>query len=118
MRALAEEEAQAALDEAQSASQQMWQKVRDECATVLAETERLEKLRDLFSGLPVDEPDSPDSLPAPEAADGSDPEATAADAAPESDAAGDMEGADPAPAPAAQTGSEPVTPQPAQQKAR
>jgi vacuolar-type H+-ATPase subunit H len=128
VRALAEEEAQATLEEAQSASQHMWQKVRDECATVLAETERLEKLRDrttdylgrvrselnaLFSGIPADEPDPE---PALEAADGADAEATAA----ESGAAGDTEraGSAPAPAPAGQTRSDPVTPQPAKQTAR
>jgi vacuolar-type H+-ATPase subunit H len=130
VRALAEQEAQATLDEAQSSSQRMWQQVHDECATVLAETERLEKLRDrttdylgrvrtelnaLFSGLPVDEPDS---SPAPEAAGGSDTEATAADAAPESGATGDTERPDPTPAPAGQAGSDAATPRPAQQKAR
>jgi cell division septum initiation protein DivIVA len=122
MRALAEEEAQATLEEAQSASERMWQKVRDECATVLAETERLEKLRDrttdylgrvrselnaLFTGIPVDEADSePDSDRAPEAADGADAEAT-----PDSGAAGDTERAGSATAPAGQTGSGPVTSQ-------
>ena len=119
VRTLAEEEAQATLEEAQTGSQRMWQKVRDECATVLAETERLEKLRDrttdylgrvrselnaLFTGIPVEEPDSPDSQPAPEATDGSGPEATAE----ESGATNDTESADAAPA----------TPQPAKQKAR
>jgi vacuolar-type H+-ATPase subunit H len=117
VRTLAEEEAQATLEEAQTGSQRMWQKVRDECATVLAETERLEKLRDrttdylgrvrselnaLFSGIPMEEPDSSDSQPAPEA--------TAEEATPESGAASDTEHADPAPAAA--------TPQPDQQKAR
>jgi vacuolar-type H+-ATPase subunit H len=117
VRALAEEEAQAALEEAQTGSQRMWQQVRDECATVLAETERLEKLRDrttdylgrvrselnaLFSGIPVEEPDQEDAQPAPEAADDSGPEATAEEAAPEAGAASDTAPADPAPAPAQQ----------------
>jgi vacuolar-type H+-ATPase subunit H len=126
VRSLADEEAQATLDEAQTASQRMWHKVREECATVLAETERLEKLRDrttdylgrvrtelnaLFTGIPVDEPDSE---PEPEAADGAEAEATA-----ESGAAGDTEraGSAPVPAQAGQTGSDPVTSQPAKQKA-
>lgn len=46
IRTLAEDDARATLEEAQSASQRMWQKVRDECAAMQAETDRLQKLRD------------------------------------------------------------------------
>ena len=46
IRTLAEDDARATLEKAQSASQLMWQTVRDECSAVQAETERLQKLRD------------------------------------------------------------------------
>jgi cell division septum initiation protein DivIVA len=46
IRTLAEDDARAMLEEARSASQRMWQKVRDECTALQAETERLQKLRD------------------------------------------------------------------------
>lgn len=46
IRALAEDDARATLEEAQSASQRMWQTVRDECTAMQAETKRLQELRD------------------------------------------------------------------------
>lgn len=46
IRALAEDDARATLEEAQSASQRMWQTVQDECSAMQAETKRLQELRD------------------------------------------------------------------------
>jgi hypothetical protein len=40
IRALAESDARATLEEAQSASQRMWQTVQDECTAMQAETKR------------------------------------------------------------------------------
>jgi len=77
IRTLAEDDARATLEEAQSASQRMWQQVRDECTAMQAETAWLQKLRDrtteylntvrtelnsLFAGTPEDEPDVPSML--------------------------------------------------------
>ncbi|HZD74496.1 MAG TPA: DivIVA domain-containing protein [Actinomycetota bacterium] len=74
IRTLAEEDARATLEEAQSASQRMWQTVQDECTAIRAETERLQELRDrtmehlthvrtelnssLFARRPEEEPDA------------------------------------------------------------
>jgi cell division septum initiation protein DivIVA len=46
IRTLAEDDARATLEEAESASQHMWQKVREECTAMQVETARLQKLRD------------------------------------------------------------------------
>ena len=46
IRALAEDDARATLEEAQSTSQRTWQTVRDECTAMQAETERLQDLHD------------------------------------------------------------------------
>ena len=46
IRALADNDARATLEEAQSASQRMWQTVQEECAAMQAETKRLLELRD------------------------------------------------------------------------
>jgi DivIVA domain-containing protein len=94
IRTLAEDEARATLEEAQSASQRMWQTVRDECTTMQAETDRLQGLRDrtlehlsyvrseLNSSLFAQGPEGePDLTPVPDAArdvsDGADAAANA-----------------------------------------
>ena len=46
IRTLAENDARETLEEAQSASQRMWQTVQDECTAMQAETKRLQELRD------------------------------------------------------------------------
>ncbi|HZD69523.1 MAG TPA: DivIVA domain-containing protein [Actinomycetes bacterium] len=116
IRTLAEDDARTTLEEAQSASQRMWQTVRDECDTMLAETERLQRLRDrtmerlgqvraelnsLFARSPEEEPDLPS---APDTA-ADDPEGEA-DAGPERAASADA--AEPDSAPAVQPGSDPA----------
>ena len=78
IRTLAENDARTTYEEAQSASQQMWQTVMDECSTLQAETKRLQELRDrtvehltfvrtelnssLFVRVPEGEPDDPPVL--------------------------------------------------------
>jgi vacuolar-type H+-ATPase subunit H len=46
IRTLAEDDARSTLEEAQSASERMWQTVNDECTAMQAETKRLRELRD------------------------------------------------------------------------
>jgi DivIVA domain-containing protein len=95
IRTLAQDDARATRDEAQSASQQMWQTVLDECSTLQAETKRLQELRDrtmehltrvrtelnssLFDRPPEGDPDDPPVLDASieEVPDGTDAMANA-----------------------------------------
>lgn len=111
IRTLAEDDARATLEEAESSSKHMWQKIREECTAMQAETARLQKLRDetmeylshvrtelnssLFVPLPEEKPDpeltlEPDvvvrDLPdGAEATASADPELAASDDAGEPD---------------------------------
>jgi cell division septum initiation protein DivIVA len=112
IRSLAEDDARAMLEEAESASQRMWQTVRDECTVMQVETERLRKLRDrTMEHLSYVRTELNSSLFAEPEEEDPDPDLTAeaaANAGPEPDASADSadDPAEPDSAPAVQPESD------------
>jgi cell division septum initiation protein DivIVA len=125
IRTLAEDDARAMLEEARAESEHTWQKVRGECAAMLAETERLQTLRDrtmehlsrvqtevnsLLAGPSEDEPEVPDAPSVLDVAGGDDDDAAAleatAETGPESAEAAETAEPDMASAVAVQTESD------------